>query len=89
MILATHTETGAPCQILSTNSVHHEVIWLETGGTSPVPVSDVHIVDVPVQRPALFKHGMNSEDIRILEDTFAFMTSKGWVIPEWIKLLKA
>lgn len=33
-------------------------------------------------------HSIQEKDIEILEGIFAYLTKQGWVIPEWIKLLK-
>ena len=36
----------------------------------------------------MFLHSVKQKDIEILEDIFAYLTEQGWVIPEWINLLR-
>lgn len=36
----------------------------------------------------MFLHHVSKEDVKILEDIFAVLTENGWVIPEWIDLLR-
>jgi len=33
-------------------------------------------------------HSIKPEQIKILEEIFAYLTKDGWVIPDWIKLLE-
>lgn len=37
----------------------------------------------------MFLHHVKEKDIAILERIFAYLTKDGWVIPDWIKLLKS
>lgn len=36
----------------------------------------------------LFVHGVKQEQIAMLEQIFSKLTKDGWIIPEWIDLLR-
>lgn len=33
-------------------------------------------------------HHVKMKDVEILEEIFAYLTPNGWVIPEWLKLMR-
>jgi hypothetical protein len=34
-------------------------------------------------------HQVDEKNVEILESIFAYLTPEGWVVPEWLKLLRA
>jgi hypothetical protein len=64
------------------------VHWPESGDVSVVPFEDITFVHVPVPRTAIIHHSVTQDSIELLEDQFAYRTENGWMIPEWIDLLR-
>lgn len=42
----------------------------------------------PTQSTPIILHNVNHAQVDWLEQKFAYLTEKGWVIPEWINLLR-
>ncbi len=90
-----HKTSGRKAEVVRDQLDHMVYIcWLEDDGkdelsfTTEQACEFEHVPLPTLKLPDVFECNISQHNLQLLEDTFAALTENGWVIPDWLKLLR-